>query len=332
VLFSAICGVVAPARGAWPARVVVLHGESDAVVNEALVRVRGELAAVGLVVEVAEVARPAAAEPPALADDVYGALVFEQRGTRVRIKAYGPGSSVAVEQEVDLSDPSLDAEVLAVRAVEALRAAMLEYARMARARNQAVPNPVTGFTKLEDHPLEGPPPKPVRRRPFRLWAGATAALEPAQAGASFGARGSFFVAPDWYVAGLSVSASLSPARVEQDPGRVDVSQRAATAHLGGTLPITGASEGFVTLGAGIASFSVVGEPAPGYVGRDAHHLSPSFSLEAGAVHWLLGDVGVYSLFGAGYVTDAPVVRIDGSDVARIGRPTLTFSAGVGARL
>src|SRR5690606_17254810 len=95
---------------------IVTTPDRNALLEEGLVRVRGELAAMGLSTEPRADGEPTRTQPsPAY----QGALVCERFGTWLRIQAWNPEATMPVTQWIDASDPAVDAEVVAVRAVEA---------------------------------------------------------------------------------------------------------------------------------------------------------------------------------------------------------------------
>src|SRR5262249_35115347 len=111
--------------GAAPV-LIVTPSNTSPLIDEGVVRVRGELSALGLTTEnESEGKSSTTSARPAY----QGTLVFERFGDWLRIQAWNPNLAMPVTQWIDTSDPSVDAEVLAVRAVEALRAALLPYLR-----------------------------------------------------------------------------------------------------------------------------------------------------------------------------------------------------------
>src|SRR3970282_1753578 len=121
---------VSTAVAAEPARGVILISQSaDPLIDEALIRARGELAGVGLETSVLIADEETLRSIPSFGAEVYGVLAFERDERHVRIRAYSPDSESPLLQEVDTHKPNVNAEVVAIRAVETLRAALLEYTR-----------------------------------------------------------------------------------------------------------------------------------------------------------------------------------------------------------
>src|SRR6478735_6996120 len=105
--------------GDQPALVSVSTNTSDARMTRALVLIRGELSAVGLEIQVHGPDDTSAAEtsPDRLSLDIRdGAIV---------VRVFAAGAQTPLVESVDLDGPEVTAEVIAVRAVEALRAARL---------------------------------------------------------------------------------------------------------------------------------------------------------------------------------------------------------------
>src|SRR5690606_40882988 len=102
---------------------------TDPLIDEALIRISGELAAVGLRVEIRPPGSVSDEELVPLDAGDYGAIVLSQQRSRIDIRAYARGLETPVSQSAQRNHPGMDAEVVAVPAVEALRAAMIQYAR-----------------------------------------------------------------------------------------------------------------------------------------------------------------------------------------------------------
>ena len=143
--------------------------DASALLKESLVRAQGELSAVGLGADVELLTgdQSKAHGSPALRPGVYGVLELEQRGNLLVIHAWAPGATESLNAGVDLAAPGVTSEVIAVRAVETLRAAMLQFAEAERGQ---VPEVVRGFTRFVAQPEPSrapasPPPEPTRRSP-----------------------------------------------------------------------------------------------------------------------------------------------------------------------
>lgn len=365
--------VVAVARAAEPAR-VLLVAPSDAsnLVNEALVRAQGELFAVGLAsartadvpTDTPEGSPDASSGAPRLPTDVYGLLVLEQREGVIIIHAWAPHATASLDARVDLTTPGVTAEVVAVKAVETLRAAMLQFARRERG---AVPEAVRGFTKLpaeetEHEPPDGetpakstpkpPPPErpkpapepeplPPRERPkaptgplglgapLGAWLGPQLVVEPG-AGASFGGQLGVLVGPRWGFVAVAFDSTFGNLELDASEGNAKVQRRSLTLLLGGRFHASRAWEAFARAGVGYAAFDVKGQGEEGYLGLHLTHESLTLQGGAGVGWWLTRSFGLYGSTGVVLALDAPSVRIAGRKVGTLDHPSLFASLGATA--
>jgi hypothetical protein len=356
-----------PAVAAEPARVLlVAPPDASRLISEALVRAQGELFAVGLAS-----ARTAAVptegpdnpaegtdEAPRLPTDVYGLLVLEQREGSIIIHAWAPHATASLDARVDLGAPGMTAEVLAVKAVETLRAAMLQFARRERG---AVPEAVRGFTKLptDEAALDTPPPKPPKEQPkprkeepeppepppdeqpapavgpfggsapLGAWLGPQVAVEPG-AGASVGGQLGLLVGPRWGFAAIAFDTSFGRLELDAAEGDAKVHRRALTFQLGGRVQATRGWELFARAGVGYAAFDVRGRGEQGYRGLHLTHESFTLQANAGVTWWLTRGFGAYASLGGALALDAPSVRIAGQRAATLDQPSLFMSLGATA--
>lgn len=359
-LTCAIVTLLCPvfAHAAEPARIVILRSQAaDPLIDEALIRTRGELTGFGLESSVLHAEPDTLEHLPSFGADVYGVLLLARSERGVEIRAYSPGSTQPLVQEIDPQKPGVNAEVVAVRAVETLRAALLEYAQRAQAKEETLPPAVTAFA--EDRPAERSPkqpepaapsppapdvkpepvppqdtgPRPVvvvpRERPkLRIWIGPAVSFDAEAAGRpGLGAEVGAAFEPAWLLVGLNASATLSPWRVEAAAGSATIQRRSAELHFGTRWALSRADI-VPTVGAGLASYTVEGEANTGYRDRSANHLSGVFSVSLGTAYWFMHRLGVYLSLRGTAGTDAPVVRIDEREVITLERPTLSLSLGL----
>ena len=327
------------------ARVLIFPPErTDALLDEALIRISGELAAVGLRVEV----QPPGSLPdeelvPLDAGD-YGAIVLSQQRSRIDIRAYARGLETPVSQSAQRSHPGMDAEVVAVRAVEALRAAMIQYARhevetgRQSQEGSALPGAVTDFTRISPlpepaPPPEDPPPYGVGRQsvsppPWSAWVGALAELELPAGKGHGGIQAALWWQPSWFRLGFSVQHGLVGGRYEAPEGIAELQRTSLQLAVGAeSHPWSG---GFLFLAGGVGSahYTARAEARTGFTAGSGAHWSPTFGLQAGGGHWLTSRLGLYLASGGTLLTDAARVRFDRRDVATVGRPTLHVVAGL----
>jgi len=347
------------AFAAEPARVVILRSQgADPLIDEALIRARGELAGVGFETSVLVADQETLREIPSFGMEVYGVLAFERDERWVRIRAYSPDSPSPLLQEIDTQKPNVNAEVVAIRAVETLRAALLEYARKAQTENRALPSAVSDFAeerpppqpppevpvepgppepKLPPPPERAPPKRPERsprpapsaRPSLRLWLGPELSFDRDAAGRpGLGAEIGALLEPSWYLVGLSASTTFLPLRAEANAGSASVQRRMALLQFGIRASLARSIDVLTTLGGGFASYAVQGNANPGFSARSAVHTSGAFSLGLSSSYWLTGRLGAYLGLHLTSGTDAPVVRIDEQEVITLERPTLSISLGV----
>ena len=139
-LVGLICVLIAGPAAADPVRVVVIRPEpSGPLLDEALIRIRGELSAVGLGVEIRAPDPETPEGEPTFGPLDYGIVELRATESQIEIRAHAPGLDSPVVQTADPHHPGINAEVIAIRTVEALRAAMIQYARRKQARREALP-------------------------------------------------------------------------------------------------------------------------------------------------------------------------------------------------
>lgn len=346
---------------------LVAPPDASNLVSEALVRAQGELFAVGLAsartgalpAENGEGGAEGTNEAPRLPTDVYGLLVLEQREGAIIIHAWAPHATASLDARVDLNAPGVTAEVLAVKAVETLRAAMFQFARRERG---AVPEAVRGFTKLpaEESP-PAPPPKPAKKppekpapelevpasdsppaddyvaapagalAPLAAWLGPQLGVQPG-AGANVGAQLGLLVGPRWGFVAVAFDTTFGKLELDALEGDAQVQRRALTLQLGGRLRPARNWEAFARAGIGYAAYDVRGRGEEGYRGLHLTHESFTLQANAGVGWWLTRSFGVYGSFGTVMALDAPSVRIAGRRVATLDHPSVFMSLGATAAL
>jgi len=329
------------AFGAEPSRVAIVRPEAPGpLLQEALIRTRGELRAVGFAID-EHTPSDAALTPDDPGPDVYGSLAFEEIGAIVRISATSADGGAPLVQSVDTRAPGVDAEVVAVRAVETLRAAMLRFTRQADSARRALPSPVRGFTQTEAPPAPPPAPKPLPEPPravpeparaepssLMVWLGPSLLLPTDSAGLGWGAQAGLYFGRAWYFAGVSLETAIAPTRYSTDSGSAEVRRTLALLSVRTLIDVEDSSVLSASTGFGFASYSVQGRADPGFDANQANHESGAFALELGGAHWLLDHVGSYLTLRASLALDAAVIRIDEREIGTLDRPALSLSVGV----
>jgi hypothetical protein len=324
-LTVALACAVAQAASAQPRVVVASSPNASPLLREALVRTQGELSAVGLGIDV-QVASGERRESR-LPRGVYGLLELDERGSTLLIRAWAPRATRSLTARVELGAPGVTAEVVAVRAVETLRAAMLQFAEAERG---AVPTVVRGFTRFEpaapapasraEPPsLRGPSP------PLSFWAGPSLSIH-AGAAPDLGVQLGVLVGARWAFAGAAFESTLVDLHVREEHGSADVRRQAAWLQLGARFR-TSRWEVSTRTGVGYAAFSVSGTGDLGYRGNQRSHGSLALMLGVSSTYWATRSFGLYGSVGARLATDAPSVLIAERRAITLDRPSFVVSLG-----
>ncbi|MGC4090359.1 MAG: hypothetical protein QM756_21270 [Polyangiaceae bacterium] len=307
----------------------------DAVLDEALNRVRGELSAVGLGADVR--VQVGEQTEPKLDAGVEGALSLVRDGSLIRIRAYGPLSSTPVVQELDARASDVTAEVVAVRAVEALRAVTVAF-RRAEQKPEAKPPAPPPAPKA----LPPAPPTPPSARPAFAPRGQHGAISVALGPAAFydvdsrtlglGGELSAFYGKFPCFGGPSLSSTLYRPLLEVSAGSVDTRRLSAALRVGCSVELPRPFELWFSLGGGAALYSVEGSATNGFVGHALHHTTPFFTAGVGVSVWLSSRLAVYSHLDASWASDAGALRVAGSELAQLERPLLWGALGVALQI
>jgi hypothetical protein len=331
--------------------VVITDPKPMPVLSDALIRVRGELSAAGLQAELRE---RKSSDPSEYKPDpgVYGVLAFEQLGPVILIHAFGPAAHTPITESVDTQSSAVNAEVLAVRAVETLRAAMVQEASNeasdlpeavrnfthAAAEPEAKPAPSEPATTKRSEP-ERPPPKapaPIakpRARPARSavehrligWLGAGLSLEPNARAYPSGQLG-VLGGPSWGFVSASLESSLTRLELAAAAGNARIATKAAALALGARLMIARHVELLPRVAGGYAWYDIAGAGEPGYLGQHLRPHSAFGALGVSSAYWFSDSWSAAVDLGTRLALDAPRVRIAGSDLSALDRPS--FSAGL----
>lgn len=319
-----------PARAQAPRVVVAAPSDASALLKESLVRAQGELSAVGLGADLEF--EPSTLGPPRrgahLRRGVYGLLELEQRGTLLWIRAWAPGASEPIDARVNLATGGITSEVIAVRAVETLRAAMLQFAEAERG---AVPEAVRGFTRFAGLAIAPATPRPEPNSPrlsppLEFWAGPAISLH-AGVSPDLGAQLGVLVGPSRAFAAAAFESTLGDLHLEGAHGSADVRRQAVWLQLGARFRPRAAWEVATRAGVGYAAFSITGEGAPGYHATASTHGSLALMLGVSSVYWATRTFGLYGSVGGRLATDAPMILIAGKQTITLDRPSFEVSLG-----
>jgi hypothetical protein len=352
LLALTLAAAVSSAARAEPARRVVLVAPEtvDDMAAEALTRVRGELRAARFEV-VNETApesadRRAAVERAAGKRDASAALGIFFAGNSAEIWARDALSGRTAMQSIplDARAPARRAAVLAVKAVDLLEVTMADLPIGAAAvAVPPAPEPVPA-------PAPAPPPPPATVAPPPVAPVAPAAsveqvVEPPSGprtaigiAAGFGWLG-VGKASSWSpVLALAVerprfavrlvAAGLGPApSVATDAGSARIGQSLGLAELVLWRPIGRYLEASAAAGAGVLRVAVDGAGAPGFQGASTTVWSPVGGA-GGGLGLPLGRRVRLAVEARVLATGTSAeVRIDGQEVARVGRPVLVWVTG-----
>ena len=316
------------ARAGWAATVILVRPENPkAVTAEALVRMHGELVSAGFDVQIT--ASTAGADPRASLEqtangnnvDAVVALLGDSTPGSVEVWVIDRVTGKSVVRRVP-SQPESDraAEILAIRAIELLRASLLEVAMAGGREPPIVPKPPpVEVTRFVDRALDS--------RKNSRWA-----IEVGGSGvASFDGVGPALLpmvrlnlALGSYVLLRATAAGLGTrARVQASSGWADLAEQFGLIEAGVRLRPRQRLQPFFSLGAGAQHTSAEGRPSSIYyqgqtAGRWAFLADAGAGLHLSLVHHFAVALEVHAQLAQPY----PVVRFLGAQAATSGRPDL----------
>jgi len=326
-----------PAGTARASTVLLIEPADPAgAVAEALVRVRGELAAAGFKVE--SVAAPPSADARAALEraangrtaDAVVAILGEDWPDSVEIWVLDRVTGKSLVRRTPLEPKSGQvAEIMAVRAIELLRASFLEV-DMARAgrRSPVSQSPPAQVARFVEGAVES------RREPrwglevggsvLASFAGAKPAVLPTLAL-------DLAIVP-WFIARASAAGLGTRAHVSATTGSAEVAQQMGLVAIEFRWRASKTLRPSLSLGAGALHTAAEGSGAWPYQGQTAERWS--FVADAGA-GVRLGLHSRYELAASLHVQMAhpyPSVRFLGQEVATLARPSLWFTLALAAWL
>ncbi|HYQ41878.1 MAG TPA: hypothetical protein VER11_07915 [Polyangiaceae bacterium] len=311
-----------------PSTVIVTSNTSDARLTRALVLIRGELSAVGLDLQVR-----GPEETPAVPDTTNDRLSIDVKDGSIVVRVFAAGAQAPLVESVDLDGPEVSAEVIAVRAVEALRAARL---LPAPAPHETTPKPAATRTPVEPPPAEHPPaeqPRPVASAPpvplLQLELGPTF-VQHLQGLPQPSAHFAVLAGPSWGFVELGAEGSLTRLDLQREPGSAQISRRALFLQLGGRVRVHHVWELRARGGIDYLHYSADGAAKPGYSSQNLEHDSAGVSLSLGGAYYFTRAVGVYLDLAGVVAFDAARVRLADESVVTLDQPS--FAAGLGLLL
>jgi hypothetical protein len=326
------------ARAELRYRVVLLKPPvTDDVTSDALARVRGELTAAGFEISTSaqepslDVRRALETVGRELDPIAAFAIVRAPSGDTAEIWVCDRMAGKSVIQSVRLDAPGAPPEpppsaVLAVQAVELLKASLAQYWLASERRSAALPAPPDGGA--------APPPAPPAHVTAGLGlAAAVGVLDNVGAvgpiwqpilRASYGGEGGW--AGRLTVAGLGGDAAL-----RGPEGSAQIRQTFGVAEILRGFRAGGRVQPVAALGAGVYRARVVGSGAGAYEGVATDSWSALVVAGAGAVIPIGSRVAFVADAQVGLAWPENLIRFDYVEVGRVGRPWLLASAGVLAR-
>jgi hypothetical protein len=337
--FAALSGKEALAQGA-PAPTVVLLSltKSDDVTTEAMARVKGELKAAGFDVAIVPFSGGDARRDLEAAGRELNAIA----AFAIFVRPFEGGTSVAeiwvsdrIRQKIVIqnavlheTDRGRGSEILAVRAVELLKANLADFWAPAASPPPAPPPPPS------------PPPTPPApesehkpRPPFASGLGAGLGVGILESFGAMGATWSPNVAVSYgWPRGLSVRATfagLGPAAVfTASNGSADVEQELALLEIVKTWWPGSALVPLVSVGSGAQHVHVAGTGNPPYQGHTSDRWSLVTTVGAGIAIPIVSTLSILVQARALAAWPSAVVQVVGADVARVGAPSLLADGGL----
>ena len=315
-----------PGRSAEaPKAVVVASNVSDARMSRALVLVRGELSALGLDVQVRSLDAPDALEisnERVLLDVKEGAIV---------VRVFAAGAQAPLLESVEPDGPEVTAEVIAVRAVEALRAAKL---LPAPTQQDSAPKPPAEHPPVEPPPVEPPPPEqpPAAARvpvtpTLQLALGPTF-IQNLQGLPQLNGHAALLVGPSFGFVALGAEGSATGLSFERTAGSAKISRRALFLQLGARMRVRPAWEVNARGGVSYLHYGASGVAQAGYQAQDLAHDTAGVSLAVGGAYYFLRAVGVYLDAGGLVAFDAARVRLADESVVTLDQPSFVLGFGL----
>jgi hypothetical protein len=337
-LLFALVVTIARFAGALPAKVTLVRDPSAGALQErTLTRLRAELLAAGF--DVTEVERRhedgrAATEVEPLPGAFATIAIVPRTGDAADIWVADRITGKTVMRRVQAAEGAGrdGGAVLAVRAVELLRASLLE----------AIDPPASARTPSSPEPVPSPPPLPREVSTFML-AGRTATEPRFALQAGVGAIHSFAgIGPALlpvlglayrftpvFAVGVRAAGPAFAADLAARGGTVAVRQKLAMLELTYELPLEGASlRPLFLAGAGVYHLDVVGAAPPPYRGESGDLLAAVFTAGPGAKFRLSARVSLLADLRLLVIVPQPVVLAAQQEVGRMSRPSLFGEAAV----
>ena len=308
--------------------VVVSSNISDVRLTRALVLIRGELSALGVDLQMRVADSP---DAPALPDATNDRLTLDVQDGQIVVRVFLAGAQAPLVESVDLDGPDVTAEVIAVRAVEALRAARLLPSPSQRA---AAPKPPAEHPPAEHPPAEHPPAEhpsaaanasPVPTLQLSL---GPSFVQNSQGLPQLSAQAAVLIGPSWGFVALGAEGSLTGLDFERSAGSAQISRRRLFLQLGGRARVTQAWEVSARGGVSYLHYGATGMAEAGYQAQELQHGTGALSLSFGGAYYFVRALGVYLDVSGLVAFDAARVRLADENVVTLDRPSLALGFGV----
>jgi hypothetical protein len=320
--------------------------DEDVLIDEAVVRVIGELGALGFDVEVLR-RRPIAIEEgerPRLDPGTEGALVFAREGESVVVSAWVSTENMEFTQRFNTKDSAVTAEVIAVRAVEALRGILSAPSESGDAEARS-PGDTQGGTQAppatarhdtlgslkepRGRQLEDLPPTAERLQVVGFlapWLGIEASeLE------LFGVGANLAVGRNGWFAGVGYDYALLSSELQDAVATVAAGRQRGFILLRVEQPLTANWPVFLQLNGGLARYAFSADAEPGFLALERTEMQLFGGLALGGAHWFGSNVGAF-VSGEVAMLKSPLrVRVAGRGIGLLGAPSVSMGLGLAAR-
>jgi hypothetical protein len=316
-----------PALGSdQPGTVSVTTNTSDARMTRALVLIRGELSAVGLDLQLHNAEEVASAATDTSSDR----LSLDVKDGAIVVRVFPAGAQAPLVESVDLDGPEVSAEVIAVRAVEALRAARLLPSPTQRAPTPQAPPRAPEATHSVEHapPERGAPASTLPAVPLLQFALGPAFVQNLQGLPQLAAHAALAVGPSWGFVALGGEGSLTGLSFERRPGSAQISRRTLFLQLGARVRLHRSWELNARAGVQYLHYRASGSAQTGYAAQALQHDTGGVSLSLGGAYYFARAVGVYLDLGTLTAFDAARVRLADETVVTLDRPSFALGFGL----
>lgn len=328
----------APASERTPARAlhdpgsvhVVIEGAESPLLLEAAIRIEAELRAAHFQVS-----------SNATEGETGSELRLSVEGSSVRIEARAASGGGEIVQRVNQAGRAGSAEVIAVRAVESLRAALLLALRDGTLDEQSVGVDVRHFVGLEEpeqelepeiEPAPVPAPEPSLRPerassskppPWMVTLGPLAASWGGGAPVNAGAEATLRFRTRWWSLGVLVDGAFAGGQLHVAEGTVRLQSLSVLGRPALELPLGQNSGASLGAGLGLHELWMLPSLTTGTELDSVTHAAFLAQFDA-ELHAFFGQFGLYARGRVGALTDSPTITPNDTT---LGRPV--WSAGVG---